>query len=232
MIGTQTFIKKPKVSELTVIFPGKLDFFTMLGSTSSVIGHQSQAGDASGNTFQDTLSRYRRRQGLPSITIGLPAMADVGMINDSTTAASFSTSDIVWMKETELHRIMVLCMRGKTQGVKIPAQVCTGLPSGSRLQSTQASAPLYFERPFFAALKVLEVSRLGEDAIVMLAQSRKAIIERFETAKTLDTVQTRVRELLAARLADDLGATPENIDLSETLATYGVDSLKVLDLRS
>jgi hypothetical protein len=66
----------------------KLDFFIMLGSISGVIGHPSQAGYASGNAFQESLSRYRRKQGLPSITIDRGAMADVGTIADGTTAAS------------------------------------------------------------------------------------------------------------------------------------------------
>ena len=211
--------------------PKTLDFFIMLGSISGVIGHRSQAGYASGNTFQDSLSYYRRKQGLPSITIDLGAMADVGMINDGTAAASLSTSEVVWMKEAELERIMTLCIQC-TPGLKIPAQICTGLPSGGILQSTWESPPLYFERPFFAALKHFGVSNLIEDPTATLTHAKENMTERLRNAKTPDAVLSCVKESLLARLANDFGITPEEIDLSETLATYGVDSLKVLDLRN
>jgi hypothetical protein len=69
-------------------------------------GNREQAWYAAGNTLQDSLSHSRRRQGLSSITVDLGAIADVGMSEDGTaTAASSSTSDVVWMEQAELERI-------------------------------------------------------------------------------------------------------------------------------
>ena len=212
--------------------PSTLDFFIMLGSISGIIGNRGQAGYASGNTFQDFLSHHRRRQGLPSITIDLGAMADVGMITDGTATASLSTSDVVWMKEAELERIIALCIQDATSAFPIPAQLCTGLPSGGRLQKMRQTQPIYFERPFFAALKALGISNRAEDSEAASTPGKETAVERLIFARSVDEVHACVVDLLVARLATNLGIKCEDIDLEETLATYGIDSLKVLDLRN
>lgn len=57
-----------------------LDFFTMLSSTSGVIGNKSQANYAAANTFLDAFASYRKTLGLRANIVDLGLIEDVGYV--------------------------------------------------------------------------------------------------------------------------------------------------------
>lgn len=207
--------------------PENMDFFIMLSSIVGLVGHQSQAGYAAGNTFQDALALHRRTQGLPAVTIDLGAMLDVGTIMEGATAADFS-SDAAWMTARDLHNIMTMCMSGDIDGHLIPAQVCTGLPSGGMLQHGN---PFYMERPMFAALKRLGTSATSTADAQTSGDVWMEFIDQLTAVRSVDDAQCHIAEILRSHLAEAVGRAVDDIDVSQPLHRYGVDSLMAVKLR-
>jgi NADPH:quinone reductase-like Zn-dependent oxidoreductase/short-subunit dehydrogenase/aryl carrier-like protein len=212
--------------------PEDMDFFVMLSSIVGLVGHQGQAGYAAGNTFQDSLALYRQRRGLPAVTIDLGAMLDVGTIMEGTTAADFSSSDVAWMKEVDLHKIMTMCISNEIDGYAIPAQVCTGLPSGGMLQLGQHEKPLYFEKPFFAALKHLGTTATNALSVATPVDGVTDFIYQLANVDSLDDAESYTAEILRAHLAAAVQRAVDDIDVSEPLHSYGIDSLMAVKLRT
>lgn len=226
---------RPKVQgswNLHTQLPESMDFFVMLSSIAGLIGHTSQAGYAAGNTFQDSLALHRKTLGLPAVTVDLGAMLDVGAIMEGTTAANLSSSDAAWMSEVELHDIMKMCISSETDGQALPAQVCTGLPSGGMLQLEQHETPLHFERPFFAALKHFGTSVTGSGNATSSVDEMTEFIDQLATARSLDDAKFFTEGLFRVRLAKAVQRAAEDIDLSQPMHKYGIDSLMAVKLRT
>lgn len=51
----------------------------MLSSISGAVRNRSQANFTVGNIFQDTLTHYRRKKGLPAISVDLGLMLGIGL---------------------------------------------------------------------------------------------------------------------------------------------------------
>jgi zearalenone synthase (highly reducing iterative type I polyketide synthase) len=226
---------RPKVQgswNLHCYLPKDMDFFVMLSSIAGLMGHQSQAGYAAGNTFQDSLALYRQSQGLPAVAIDLAAMLDVGAIMEGTTAAKFSASEATWMTEAELHSIMKMCISGGIDGYATPPQVCTGIPSGGMVQLGQHEMPLHFERPFFVALKHLGTTGKATSEPTAMVDKMTELLHRLAASNSLAVAEICAAEILCARLAELLQRAADNIDLNERLHKYGIDSLMAVDLRT
>jgi NADPH:quinone reductase-like Zn-dependent oxidoreductase/acyl carrier protein len=208
-----------------------VDFFIMLSSIVGLAGHQGQAGYAAGNTFQDSLALYRRSRGLPAVSIDLGAMLDVGTIFERTTAANFSSS-VAWMKEVDLHNIITMCISNEIDGYDVPAQVCTGLPSGGMLQLGQHETPLYFERPLFAALKSLGTTATNAASVATPVDGVAEFVYQLTNVDSLDDAESYTAAILRAHLAEAIQRAVDDIDLSQPPYSYGIDSLMAVKLRA
>ena len=63
--------------ELTQETP--LDFFVLFSSAASLLGNQAQANYAAANAFLDGLAHYRRKRGLPALSINWGVWSDIGI---------------------------------------------------------------------------------------------------------------------------------------------------------
>jgi zearalenone synthase (highly reducing iterative type I polyketide synthase) len=212
--------------------PEDMDFFVMLSSIVGLVGHHGQAGYAAGNTFQDSLALYRHDRGLPAVTIDLGAMLDVGTITEGNTTANFLPSDVAWMKEVDLHNIMKMCISNEIDGYAIPAQVITGLPSGGMLQVERQKLPLYFSRPLFAPLKYLGTSTVGAVNVVTSVEMVMDLAAQLTTVGSMNEADYLIVGTLRAHLAKAVQRAVDDIDLSQPLYIYGIDSLMAVELRA
>ena len=60
-----------------------LDFFVMTSSISTVLGNPGQANYCAGNSFLDSLARYRNQNGLAGSSVALPMVLDVGIVAEN-----------------------------------------------------------------------------------------------------------------------------------------------------
>jgi acyl carrier protein len=60
-----------------------LDFFVCLSSIVSITGNIGQSSYAGSNAVLDSLCQHRRQQGLPAISINLPAIAEIGYVAEA-----------------------------------------------------------------------------------------------------------------------------------------------------
>ncbi|KAJ5549646.1 polyketide synthase, partial [Penicillium frequentans] len=61
-----------------------LDFFVMTSSINGKIGTATEGNYCAANNFLDIFARYRRSLGLPAISLGLGAIAEVGYLHEHT----------------------------------------------------------------------------------------------------------------------------------------------------
>ena len=85
-----------------------LDFFTMLASTSGIVGNKGQANYAAANTFLDAFASYRQSLGLRANTVDLGLIEDVGYVaeQDSTLEVRFDKRQWTPINESMLRKIL------------------------------------------------------------------------------------------------------------------------------
>jgi acyl carrier protein len=149
-----------------------------------------------------------------------------------TTTAAFSSSDAVLLKAIDLHKIMTMCISNETGGYAIPAQVCTGLPSGGMLQIEQQKMPSYFQKPLFTALKHLGTSAVGAVNVAAPVDGVIDLAAQLTTVGSLDEADCVIAGMLRAHIAKAVQRAVDDIDLSQPLDSYGIDSLMAVELRA
>lgn len=212
----------------------ELRFFVMLSSISGVVGNRSQANYAAGNTFQDALAHYRRSQGLPAVSIDLGLMSGIGLAAERGGATKPKKWEAVDIREAEFHALLTAAMNGKWSGSPVPTQLISGLPTGGILESEGLERPFYFDDPRFAYLKKKDVNQTrartvkgGQkgNAIVALVSQLGKVQSKLEATNV-------IVECLKQRLARELQTPVENIDASQPLHSYGIDSLLAVEIRT
>lgn len=85
-----------------------LDFFSMLSSILSVMGHAGQANYVAGNIFLDAFAEYRQSLGFPAHSINLSAVEDIGYIaeNQGNWQRHLPLNDISLIREMHLESIL------------------------------------------------------------------------------------------------------------------------------
>lgn len=121
----------PKIAgswNLHKLLPDNLEFFIMLSSTSGIVGNPGHANYAAGNTFQNGLAHYRRRQGQACTSIDLSAVSGVGYLAEN--ASSYENQNVLKLaeknmtiSEEEIHHMFLAAVQGtvsRRQGSAAP----------------------------------------------------------------------------------------------------------------
>jgi hypothetical protein len=202
--------------------PKNLDFFLMLSSISGVIGNATQAAYAAGCSFQDAFAGYRGSLGLPAVSLDLGTITDVGYLAENKKLATkmekqgFQGTDT----RTLLWLIQVAISHPPTGGT----QMVAGLGQWRAEESLgNFSTPLFshFRRKF---------QNYGKNAI--LSDSVEGLTAELKEAKTLEQATSVVCEALKRKIALHLSVPVENINPSNPVSEYGVDSHVAVELRN
>ncbi|KAK8107122.1 uncharacterized protein PG998_009135 [Apiospora kogelbergensis] len=209
--------------------PGDLDFFIMLSSAFGVIGSASQANYTAGGAFQDAVARRRASAGLPGITIDLGMVDGVGYVaeNKAGVADRLIASGHRPLREQDIFQLLDYCVRYPVRGVRT-AQLVTGLASSAvRKQS-------WGKEWRFAALDGHDACRddSSRSKPGTTGSAATRLRENLSSASTAEEAGNLVEDAVVDKLADMFVIPKQDIDASQPLSKYGVDSLVAVELRN
>lgn len=227
---------RPKVHgswNLHHVLQNDLDFFVMLSSSASIVGSRAQSNYAAGNAFQDALAFHRRSHGQHASAIDLGIILGVGFLeenNSSTVTANIRTWNFTGIKEQEMHRIVSSAITGASMpGVpNLEPQIITGLPTAAMIGAAGLKFPWWSNDAKFCHLRDIDSdnanARVDEDGAQI--QTLLAAAQSFEDA--IDVVVDAIVNKLAKSMMVDV----QDIERTQTITKYGVDSLLAVELRS
>lgn len=127
-----------------------LDFFTMLSSTSGVVGNKGQANYAAANTFLDAFASYRQTLGLRANTVDLGVIQDVGYVAEQDTGleARFDKRQWTPIDECMLRKILTYSILQQDVSAPLNASSCTEMITGVGFPLPQDGSELAREPRF------------------------------------------------------------------------------------
>ncbi|KAH9904190.1 hypothetical protein F4778DRAFT_734349 [Xylariomycetidae sp. FL2044] len=214
------------------LLPRSLDFFILLSSLAGVYGSAAQSNYAAGNAFQDALARQLASRGERAAAFDIGWMRSIGVIANSALyqqARKFS-ADMEAIEAEELLALLDVHCDPSYAYSQTGGQVLLGASTPCDMLARGQSCPSTLQRPLFAGF-----SQPWDDK----DRSKGSGEEKVETAADLfrraTSIEKRaevVERALAARLAQALNVSPDDVDPSKFLSGYGFDSLMAVELRN
>lgn len=202
--------------------PADLDFFLMLSSISGVIGNATQAAYASGCTFMDAFAAYRRSLGLPAVSLDLGTITDVGYLAENRDLAT--KMERQGFQGTDTPTLLSLIQVAISQSTGRAAQLVTGLGQWKEMESLGN-----FDAPLFAHFRY---KFQGHGKSIALGDSMEGLKVDLDAAKTVDQATIIICDALSRKIASHLSIPVENINPSNPVSEYGVDSHVAVELRN
>ncbi|KAK7757127.1 hypothetical protein SLS62_000674 [Diatrype stigma] len=217
---------------LHALLPKELDFFVLLSSIAGVIGNPGQSNYAAGCTFQDSLARYRNRNGQRAASIDLGLMRTIGIIAESgelykKVEVSQSLGQI---EEEELLALLDMCCCPSDSNITggMRGQIMMGLVTPVDILYRGLEPEEVMQRPLFGHFSRLR----GTLTAASSATNTINFASLFRQAESAEQRTRVVVELLVMRLARTLSVKPEDVDADQPLHAFGVDSLVAVELRN
>ncbi|KAJ5572354.1 Acyl transferase/acyl hydrolase/lysophospholipase [Penicillium sp. DV-2018c] len=202
--------------------PNNLDFFLMLSSISGVIGNATQAAYAAGCAFMDSFAAYRRGLGLPAVSLDLGTITDVGYLAENKELAA--KMERQGFQGTDTPTLLSLIEVAISQPRSAESQLITGLGKWREFDSLGN-----FDAPMFSHFGYRFQSH-GEHAV--LGDPIEELKNELDAAETVHQATVIVSDALSKKIATHLSIPVENIDPSNTVSEYGVDSHVAVELRN
>ncbi|KAJ5952428.1 uncharacterized protein N7479_010841 [Penicillium vulpinum] len=203
-----------------------LDFFIALSSVAGIIGNRGQAAYSAANVFLDGFIEYRKSLGLPGTTIDLAAVSDVGYLADIDAQRRQEVMKNIGGQTIDESEVLALIAAALTGDLD---QSCSGqCITGLRLDSLENNFWVQdgkFSVLYEAAKNTLGSSSQRNGPSVPLQVTLSAASSREEALKVC-------YEALAAKLAQVLVLSLEDMDPSITVASLGLDSLVAIEIRN
>jgi acyl carrier protein len=201
--------------ELASEFP--VDHFVMFSSMTSVVGGREQGGYAAANGFLDGLAAYRRRLGLPGLSIAWgPWGGGAGMAApDAPLFAKIGVSELEPDRALQALRELLTADEACWAVADVDWQPFRGIYETHRRQ------------PMFAALGEDTGARSSGDAGAAAA----AFLDELAALSEPDRA-TRLHSRVKAELRQVLGADHVDDELERDFSQLQLDSLGAVQLRS
>lgn len=214
-----------------------LSFFVMLSSIAGMVGSVSQSNYCAGNTFQDALARHRISQGLPATTIDLGRVEQAGYVAQGDQVlldrlnSTFGTGSLPL---DHIYRLIEQAIRQGLSGNADDSQIVTCVPSYESLPDATLKGDKRFG-PMRLSDKTQSMGATsGTSSTVARIDdlARQLNAQATSSGNSPQKASELVLELLKAKTADLFNMEEEEIDLSMSVSSYGVDSLVAVQLRN
>lgn len=222
------------VAQLLLPLTQNLDFFVMLSSSAAVIGNRGQANYSAANAFMDSFAKSLRQQGVPATTISLGSIVSVGWLaeNSIPVALSYDTID-----EDRLLAILEYHMdpRWFTAAAAVSTEehchTVAGLRSSLSFERESVPLPDFMSYPLFSQfLKTAATTKSGGRVENVI--NGASLTSSLKSATSLDKAASLITRATIAKVSRTMLIAVEDLDPTRSMASYGVDSLVAVDLRS
>ncbi|KAI1271763.1 hypothetical protein F5Y07DRAFT_329734 [Xylaria sp. FL0933] len=214
-----------------------VDFFTMLSSTSGIVGNKGQASYAAANTFLDAFASYRRSLGLCANTIDLGVIEDVGVMAGSTLQSRFDTRLWTPINERMLRRILTYSILQQDNNAPLSVssrtEMITGISYPLPIDGLESASDLRFSYLFNSRARENDMSNNVRDA--SHSDQAAQAVRRFQLleksgANTARLIAACV-EIISSQIVKYLQLETDP-DVGRPLMAYGMDSLSAVELRN
>lgn len=216
-----------------------LDFFTLLSSTSGIVGNKGQANYAAANTFLDAFASYRRTLGLHANCVDLGLIEDVGYVAEqetNTLETRFDKRQWTPINEIMLRKILTYSILQQDSLAPLNAESTAQMITGIGFPLPADGSPLASD-PRFAYLFSTHGANAspadgdeGSNGVADQAIQTFRLLQKTGTADLATLVNSGV-EVISAQFVKilRLEADPEP---GRPLMAYGLDSLSAVELRN
>lgn len=222
------------------LLPQKMDFFILASSMTGILGQATQINYAAGNTFQDSLAKYRVSIGEKAVSLDLGIIGTgVGLLaaRDDLIKRLKSTGLYVPMTEAEILSLFEYFCDPCLDLSQLPAQVAAGIVPPSLHGSRDIETPTTFRQPLWAhTLDNSGEAARNEDCALGNPRDNGNTTRSIHAALTQAQSSSQIREIITGALVDRfcrLTLIPHHkLDVDKPLHAAGADSLTAVDLRS
>ncbi|KAJ6443714.1 Polyketide synthase [Purpureocillium lavendulum] len=224
---------RPKIlgtRNLHDMMPKDLDFFILLSSMSGIIGNSGQANYCAGNAYEDAVARHRRSLGLAATTLNIGLVTDASHFNESSTFDDYLKKYGHWapalVTDGEMQVVISRVMR--EGALAMPDQLLVGIVDDVKRDSrTSWSNDRKFDH---------RIARAGSSSATASdtgsGTTEANIEDQMRAAKTVREAAVVVENALKTNVAAAMTASPDDIDVERPLHSFGVDSLKAVEVRN
>jgi NADPH:quinone reductase-like Zn-dependent oxidoreductase/NAD(P)-dependent dehydrogenase (short-subunit alcohol dehydrogenase family) len=217
---------QPKVHgtwHLHEMLPKDLDFFLMLSSTCGAVGNASQAPYAASSTFLDSFAQYRRSLGLQATTIDLGIILEVGYVAENAELArNLERQGFAGTTKKELLAIISTAIRRK-EGA---SHLVTGLGTW------QEDSLIAFNEPIFSHFRHSSSRHIDQGNNKSTQGSASRLRDKLRHVANADEATEQVCSGIISKVSALSMISADEIDSSQTLSSYGVDSLVAVEMRN
>jgi acyl transferase domain-containing protein/NAD(P)-dependent dehydrogenase (short-subunit alcohol dehydrogenase family)/acyl carrier protein len=188
-----------------------LDFFVLFSSISSIIGNPGQTNYSAANAFLDTFCHYRKRLGLPALTINWGALQTGVFTRNDKMAKHLESHGIQALRTKTALEILELALQNKE------TQLCAFAVNWEKLLN---------------AMPPLRHSSAFADFATSISQASSSIfldsLNQLDEAARQHIVIEKIKELVV----QSLKVNPVQLDAHIRLTELGVDSLMAMELEA
>ncbi|KAH9893811.1 lovastatin nonaketide synthase [Xylariomycetidae sp. FL2044] len=216
---------------LHAALPSGMDFFVIISSINGIMGGRAQANYTAGNTFKDALAHYRVSIGEKAIAIDLGLMVAEGIVaeNANLLANMRRLGHLMDISQKELLALLeYYCDPSLPLLSRDEAQILVGLETVSAVQDKKIDLHHAIHRPLFRRLFRIDHNPAPTDSDSKSA-NYAAILRQ---AASDEEAANLVVAWYQAKVAHILGMNKSDIDVSQPVHAYGMDSLVAIDLRN
>ncbi|KAI1749775.1 KR domain-containing protein [Xylaria castorea] len=221
-----------------------LDFFVMISSVQGILGTGLLAAYNAGNTYQDSLARYRLAQGERAVAL------DLGVITDGGFLAGNSRYDNMFKRNRklapicleEVYALLDIACEPGSQVFYEDVQSCQDIVGITQPASWNLDDESFtMSQPFWGHMHhaPLRGYSNGDEAdagpSIAAATGRKQTVnyaELLDAAESTEDAAKIITDALVTRVSSLVGTETSRIEVHKSIQSYGIDSISAIDFRN